>query len=53
MPDDEPVEKQPFHGSKSIGGDEEKGIIFHDSYYSCLKLSFMTTQANYLLKLKH
>jgi hypothetical protein len=38
LPDDEPVEKQPFHGSKSIGGDEEKGIIFHDSYYSCLKL---------------
>ena len=23
---------------KLIGGDEEKGIIFHDSYYSCLKL---------------
>lgn len=38
LPSDEPVEKKPFHGSKSIGGDTEKGILYNESFYSCLKL---------------
>ena len=38
LPSNEPVDKQPYHGSKSIGGDTEKGIIYQDSFYSCLKL---------------
>ena len=39
LPTDEPAEKRPYHGDKSIGSADEKGIIYDGSFYSCLKLS--------------
>ncbi len=38
LPSNEPIEKKPFHGSKSIGRNAEKGILYNDSFYSCLKM---------------
>ncbi|HHY81133.1 MAG TPA: hypothetical protein GX505_00405 [Clostridiales bacterium] len=38
LPSSEPARKQSFHGLDSIGRASEKGILFNDSYYSCLKL---------------
>lgn len=39
VPANEPVEKQAFHGTASIGSTTEKGIIYKEDYYSCLHLS--------------
>ncbi|MDD2503471.1 MAG: hypothetical protein PHG58_06435, partial [Clostridia bacterium] len=39
VPSSEPMEKQSFHGSASIGSSSERGILFNESYYSCLCLS--------------
>jgi len=39
LPSSEPSLKQPFHGTNSIGRPNEKGIVYNNSYYSCLKLS--------------
>lgn len=38
LPSNEPIDIQSYHGSKSIGRDTEKGILYQNSFYSCLKL---------------
>jgi len=38
LPTNEPNEKRAFYGSKSIGSNEEKGMLYNESFYSCLKL---------------
>jgi hypothetical protein len=45
LPSSEPVEKVSFHGPASIGGPDEKGILFRDSFYSCLKLPLLRDNA--------
>jgi hypothetical protein len=46
LPANEPVKKRSFHGSASIGRASEKGILYNESYYSCLRLLPILDQNN-------
>ena len=41
LPSAEPVEKTAFHGTASIGGPNEKGILYQGGFYSCLRLPLL------------
>jgi hypothetical protein len=45
LPSSEPVEKTPFHGTASIGSPDEKGILYKNSFYSCLQLPLLRDSA--------
>lgn len=49
LPSEEPHEVQPFHGTHSIGRASEKGILYQDSFYSCLKLPPLRALSNQVL----